>query len=52
MIGYYRMPLNYLDTFNENVEAVDQAEILRAFQTRLEVGKMVQVVVGGDGRGS
>jgi zinc protease len=52
MLGYYRMPLNYLDTFNENVEAVDQAEILRAFQARLEVGKMVQVVVGGDGRGS
>ncbi len=52
MIGYYRMPLTYLDTFNENVEAVDQAEIRRAFQAQLDVAKMVQVVVGGDETGS
>ncbi len=48
MIGYYGLPLNYLDTFNENVEAVDQGEIRRAFQAQLEVAKMVQVVVGSD----
>jgi zinc protease len=48
MIGYYQLPLDYLDTFNSNVEAVDQAEIRKAFKERLEVEHMVRVVVGRD----
>jgi zinc protease len=51
MIGYYQMPLDYLDTFNEKVEAVNQAAIRRAFQQQLEVPKMVQVIVGGEQKG-
>ncbi len=47
LIGYYRLPLNYLDTFNENVEAVNQAEIRKAFKQHLAAQRMVKVIVGG-----
>jgi zinc protease len=47
-IGYYRLPLNYLDTFNQHVKAVDQAEVRAAFQEQLDVERMVKVIVGGD----
>lgn len=48
MIGYYRMPLDYLETFNEKVKSVDQAAIRAAFQEQLDVPHMVRIIVGGD----
>ncbi|MDQ4148188.1 MAG: insulinase family protein [Pseudomonadota bacterium] len=47
LIGYYRLPLNYLDTFNENVKAVNQTEIRKAFKLHLGAQRMVKVIVGG-----
>jgi zinc protease len=47
MIGFYRLPLDYLDTFNQKIEAVTVQEVRDAFQRRLHPEKMVTVVVGG-----
>jgi zinc protease len=51
LIGYYRLPLDYLDTFNQNIKAVDQATIRTAFQEQLDVSHMVKVIVGGGQKG-
>ena len=47
MIGFYDLPLDYLDTFNSKVEAVTLAGIKDAFQRRIHPDKMVTVLVGG-----
>ncbi len=48
MIGFYDLPLNYLEKFNANVEAVTAAKIQDAFKRRIHPDKMVTVLVGGD----
>ncbi len=45
-IGFYGLPLDYLETFNEKVEAVTIADVKQAL-TRLNVNKMLTVTVGG-----
>lgn len=47
MIGFYRLPLDYLDRFNERVEAVTVEQVKDAFQRRLHPDRMVTVTVGG-----
>lgn len=47
MIGFYRLPLDYLDTFNDRVLAVTIEDIKSAFQKRVHPDKMVTVMVGG-----
>ena len=46
VIGYYKLPLNYLDTFNSNVEEVTIDDIKDAFKRRLSPDKLVIVKVG------
>jgi len=46
-IGFYGMPLDYLDKFIANVEAVTVDQIKDAFKRRIDPEKMVTVVVGG-----
>ena len=46
MIGFYGLPLDYLDKFNANIEAVTPASIKAAFQRRIDPAKMVTVLVG------
>jgi zinc protease len=46
MIGFYDLPLDYLDRFNERIEAVTAAQIRDAFQRRVQPGKMATVTVG------
>lgn len=46
MIGFYDLPLDYLDRFNERIEAVTAAAVRDAFQRRVQPGKMVTVTVG------
>jgi zinc protease len=48
MIGFYDLPLDYLDTFNARVQAVTAEDIKRAFQNRVHLDKMVTVMVGGN----
>jgi zinc protease len=47
MIGFYGLPLDYLDTFNQRVEAVTAAQIRDAFARRVHPERMVTVTVGG-----
>ena len=47
MIGFYGLPLDYLDTFNAKVQAVTLKDIRDAFQRRVNPDKMVTVLVGG-----
>ena len=51
MIGFYGLPLDYLDQFNAKIEAVTVDSIKTAFQRRVNPDKMVTVLVG-DGQSS
>jgi len=46
VIGYYGLPLDYLDTFISKVEAVTTSQIREAFGRRIQPARMVTVVVG------
>lgn len=48
VIGFYHLPLHYLDDFNDNVRKVTAAQIKEAFQRRINVDHMVTVIVGGN----
>jgi len=50
LIGFYRLPLTYLDDFVKNVERVSAADIRDAFQRRIRPDRMVTVVVGGEAK--
>ncbi len=47
-IGFYRMPLDYLDTWTARVEKVTAADVRAAFARKLSMDKMVTVVVGSE----
>lgn len=47
MIGFYGLPLDYLDQFNAKIEAVTVDSIKSAFQRRVNPDKMATVLVGG-----
>jgi zinc protease len=46
MIGFYQLPIDYLDTFTTRVEAVTLEDIRDAFSRRIQPGNMVTVLVG------
>ena len=46
LIGFYGLPLDYLDTFNEKVESVTVEQIKDAFKRRVSPDKLVVVMVG------
>ena len=46
VIGFYDLPLDYLNTFNENIEQVTIEQIQDAFKRRLHPEKFVTVTVG------
>jgi len=46
VIAYYKLPLDYLETFNAKVEAVTVEQIKDAFKRRLTPDKLVTVMVG------
>ncbi|MBL8394198.1 MAG: insulinase family protein [Candidatus Accumulibacter sp.] len=48
MIGFYDLPLDYLDRYPENIERVTIAEIRAAFARRVRPAHLVTVVVGGE----
>ncbi|MES2013303.1 MAG: pitrilysin family protein [Pseudomonadota bacterium] len=46
MIGFYKLPLNYLDEYNNNVAKVTTAQIKDAFSRRIKPDNFVTIVVG------
>jgi zinc protease len=48
VIGFYGMPLDYLDTYAENIEKVTVADIRAAFSRHVKPGHLVTVVVAGE----
>jgi len=46
MIGFYHLPLNYLDEYNNNVDKVTVAQIKETFNRRLKPENFVTIVVG------
>jgi zinc protease len=49
VIGFYGLPLDYLDRFIERIESVDAAQIRDAFARRVHPDRLAVVTVGGDG---
>jgi zinc protease len=47
VIGFYRLPPDWLDTYTAKVEAVTRDDILRAFRDRVRPAALSTVVVGG-----
>lgn len=47
LIGYYDLPLDYLDTFTTHIAGVTQADVRAAFRRHLHTDRMVKIVVGG-----
>jgi len=48
VIGFYHLPLTYLDDFNKQIGKVTTAQVKDAFARRLNLNKMVTVIVGAD----
>jgi zinc protease len=46
VIGFYKLPLNYLDEYNANVAKVTTAQIKDAFNRRIKPENFVTVIVG------
>lgn len=46
MIGFYDLPLDYLDRFTARVEAVTREQIRDAFKRRIDPQRLVTVMVG------
>lgn len=47
LIGFYRLPLDYLETWIDQVNAVDAAAVKRAFARVIDPDRLAIVVVGG-----
>lgn len=52
VIGFYGLPLTYLDDFQARVERVSADSIHEAFRRRIDPDTMVTVVVGGEETGA
>ncbi len=50
MIGFYGLPLDYLDTYIDRVEAVTVEQVHDAFKRRIHPANMFTVIVGGADR--
>ncbi|WP_198263306.1 M16 family metallopeptidase [sulfur-oxidizing endosymbiont of Gigantopelta aegis] len=48
VIGFYDLPLDYMDNYNAHIEAVTLAQIKSAYKRRVHPNKMVTVIVGPD----
>ncbi|MFN3920595.1 MAG: M16 family metallopeptidase [Methylohalobius sp.] len=47
MIAFYGLPLDWLDTFTQKVEAVTRQAIVEAFRRRLDPDRFKTILVGG-----
>ncbi|MCB1887939.1 MAG: insulinase family protein [Rhodocyclaceae bacterium] len=49
VIGFYQLPLDWLDQYPQRVAELTVAQVRDAFQRRVKPEHLVRVVVGGDG---
>jgi len=47
VLGFYNLPLNYLDTWVDQVDAVTREQIRDAFARRIDLNRLVEIRVGG-----
>jgi len=47
LIGYYQLPLDYLETFTGNIKSVTREQIRAAFGKNLQPDNLVTIIVGG-----
>ncbi|WP_367268184.1 insulinase family protein [uncultured Thiohalocapsa sp.] len=52
LIGFYDLPLDYLDRFTERVRAVTAEQIRAAYRRRVHPERLAVVMVGGDADGA
>lgn len=52
LIGFYDLPLDYLDRFNDRVSAVTADQIRDAYRRRVHPDRLAVVMVGGAGTGA
>ncbi len=48
MIGFYKLPLDHLDTFVDKINAITKEQIKDAFKRRVDPDRFVTVVVGSE----
>lgn len=48
VIGMYDLPLNYLDTFTQVINDTTRDQVIDAFQRRVNLDKLLTVIVGGE----
>ena len=48
LIGFYHLPLDYLDAFTGHIEAVNKQQIIDAYAKHVDPDKMITVIVGGE----
>jgi zinc protease len=48
MIGFYRLPLDYVDRFPERIAGVTREQVMEAFRRRIDPDRLLTVVVGPD----
>ena len=46
MIGFYGLPLDYLDTFTATIDKISRKEVMDAYSRRLHPDKFLTVIVG------
>jgi zinc protease len=51
VIGFYDLPLDYMDNYNANIEAVSLEQIKSAYARRVHPDKMATIIVGPDVEG-
>ena len=49
MIGFYDLPENYLETYIDNIRKVERSDIRQVLKNRIDVDKMVTVIIGNGG---
>lgn len=48
VIGFYDMPLDYLDTFTSKIDAIDKRALLDAYKRHVNPEHFITVIVGGE----
>ena len=46
-IGYYHLPLNFLDTYRQNIQRVTALQIKQAFNQTIQLNRLVVISAGG-----